>query len=229
DNMPEHIQALLTENLEIAPEDVYPDTGALGLSAVMELYDLDMPRLKDRPVKPRVPAFLKTGGDIFSTIRANDFLLHHPYDSFGPVVEFLETASRDPDVLAIKQTIYRVGTNSPVVISLGEAGDEGKQVGVVLELKARFDEENNIGWARAWEKRGVHVVYGEMELKTHCKVLLVVRREADGIRRYVHLGTGNYNVKTARMYTDLSFFTCDPAIGEDVSALFNALTAYSAN
>src|SRR5205085_724618 len=148
------------------------------------------------------------------------------YDSFTPVIEILEAAANDPNVLAIKMTIYRVGKGSPVVAALMEAANNGKQVSVIVELKARFDEENNITWARALEDAGVHVVYGTIELKTHCKMLLIVRRDADGIRRYVHMGTGNYNARTARVYTDLSLLTCDPDIAEDVSALFNTLTGY---
>lgn len=228
-DMPEDIQDLLVHNLEIEKSDVYPADGTLAMSSLMALYDLELPRLKDPPFRPHVPAALRSGTDIFASIRAHDIILHHPYDSFSPVTEFVEVAAADPDVLAIKQTIYRVGRNSPIVEALIEAGDEGKQVSVMLELKARFDEENNIEMARALEKAGVHVVYGDIELKTHCKVLLVVRRESDGIRRYVHLSTGNYNTKTARAYTDLSLFTCDPSIGEDASALFNVLTGYSVN
>ena len=229
EDMPEPVRNLLVHNLEIEDTDVYTAEDALGLSDLMALYDLDLPHLKDQPFRPRVPGALKTGKDVFSSIRAHDVILHHPYDSFGPVVDMVETAADDPDVLAIKMTIYRVGKNSPIVAALAEAANNGKQVSVIVELKARFDEENNIVWARELEKAGVHVVYGELELKTHCKALLIVRREADGIRRYVHLGTGNYNSRTARTYTDLGLLTCDPAIGEDASALFNVLTGYSEN
>ena len=160
-------------------------------------------------------------------IRRQDILLHHPYDSFSPVVEFLNAAARDPAVLAIKQTLYRVGQNSPVVEALLEAVRNGKQVAVLVELKARFDEESNIEWARALESEGVHVVYGLLGLKTHSKIALVVRQEGERIRRYVHLSTGNYNVVTARLYTDLGLFTCDEAIGMDASDVFNYLTGYS--
>ncbi len=166
-------------------------------------------------------------GDIFAAIRRQDILLHHPYDSFDPVVDFLEAAARDPAVLAIKQTLYRVGQNSPVVEALLEAVRRGKQVAVLVELKARFDEESNIEWARALESEGVHVVYGLLGLKTHSKIALVVRQESDRIRRYVHLSTGNYNAVTAHQYTDLGLFTCDDAIGADASDVFNYLTGYS--
>jgi len=228
-DMPAHIRGLLLQNLEIEEGDVYPDDGPLALADLMQLCELDLPHLKDPPFRPHVPPSLRPGSDLFAAIRSHDIVLHHPYDSINPVVELVRAASVDPDVLAIKMTIYRVGRNSPIVAALAEAADNGKQVSVVVELKARFDEENNIVWARALEKAGVHVVYGEIELKTHCKLLLIVRRETDGIVRYVHLGTGNYNVRTARLYTDLGLLTCDPAIAEDASALFNVLTGYSAN
>ncbi len=194
----------------------------------MELAALDRPELKDAPFVP-VPAraLSADGGPVRGDSRSRDILLYHPYDSFGPVVDFLRAAARDPNVLAIKQTLYRVGPNSPVVEALMNARENGKQVAVLVELKARFDEENNIVWARALERAGVHVVYGLVGLKTHAKMCLVVRREADGIRRYVHLGTGNYNPVTARIYTDLGLFTVDPEIATDVSDLFNALTGYS--
>jgi len=226
-SMPDQIKNLLIDNLEITPNEVYPVVGLLGLSDLIELNDLDLPALKDPPFKPHVPIVLRNSQNIFNAIRAQDILLHHPYDSFAPVIDFIKTAADDPDVLAIKQTIYRVGSHSPVVEELAKAAVNGKQVSTLVELKARFDEENNIEWARALEKAGVHVVYGSIELKTHCKVLLVVRKEPDGIRRYVHLSTGNYNVKTARGYTDLGFFTCNPDIGADASMLFNSLTGYS--
>jgi polyphosphate kinase len=174
-----------------------------------------------------VPTAFAKRESVFDVIRREPLLLYHPYDSFMPVVEFIREAAADPNVLAIKQTLYRAGSNSPVVDALMEARQNGKQVAVLVELQARFDEENNIAWARALEDEGVHVVYGVIGLKTHAKVCLVVRREAEGIRRYVHMATGNYNTVTSRIYTDLSYFTCDPEIGEDVSDLFNALTGYS--
>jgi polyphosphate kinase len=228
-DMPAEIHDLLVQNLEITHEDLYPSSVSLGLADLMALYDLDLPHLKDPPYRPRVPAALRSGADLFAGIRAHDILIHHPYDSFTPVIDLIEAAARDPNVLAIKMTIYRVGSRSPVVAALMEAADNGKQVSVIVELKARFDEENNIGWARALEDAGVHVVYGTIELKTHCKMLLIVRRDADGIRRYVHMGTGNYNARTARTYTDLGLLTCDPEIADDVSALFNTLTGYGAS
>jgi len=226
-DLPSEIENLLVSNLQIDPRDVYRSEGVLGLSCLMDLMAIDRPDLKDKPFRPRIPASLR--GDVFAAIRDRDILIHHPFDSFTPVVEFVQAAANDPDVLAIKQTIYRVGSNSPVVAALKEASDKGKQVSVMVELKARFDEENNIEWARVLESSGVHVVYGDVNLKTHCKVLMVVRKEGTGIRRYVHLGTGNYNAKTALLYTDLGMFTCDPEIAEDVTALFNALTGYSAD
>lgn len=229
ERMPLEVRTLLSRNLEIEPEDVYAVDGALGMADLLLLHEVDAPDLKDPPLRQRVPSALAPGADLFAAVRARDLLLHHPFDSFAPVVDFLRAATTDPGVLAVKQTLYRVGRHSPVVAALAEAANEGKQVAVLVELKARFDEENNIEWARALESAGVHVVYGDLTLKTHCKVLLIVRKEADGIRRYVHIGTGNYNARTARTYTDLSFFTCDPDIAEDVSALFNALTGYSQN
>ncbi len=221
------VRELLTRNLEISDDDVYTMEGPLGLRALMDLYDLDRPDLKDPPLVPAVPAPLTQAPNIFAAIRHQDILLHHPFDSFAPVVDLVNAAAHDPKVLAIKQTLYRVGRNSPIVRALIAARERGKQVAALVELKARFDEENNIEWARAMENAGVHVVYGLLGLKTHAKLLMIVRKEDDGLRRYVHLGTGNYNASTARMYTDLGIFTCDEAIGADVSELFNALTGYS--
>ncbi len=225
--MSPHMQALLTQNLGVAPSDVYEMDEPLGMSSLVSLLDIDRYDLKDRPFVPHLPAVFFGKESVFSAIRRGDILLHHPYDSFAPVVDFIKRAADDPHVLAIKQTLYRVGSNSPVVEALMRARENGKQVAVLVELKARFDEENNIVWARALERAGVHVVYGLLGLKTHCKLALVVRREQDGLRRYVHLGTGNYNAATARIYTDLGMFSCRPDLGADVSDLFNYLTGYS--
>jgi polyphosphate kinase len=226
--MPPRIRSLLLDNLEIDVADLTVVDGPLGMGDLMELHELNRPDLKDAPFTPRVPPLLaRYCGDLFAAIRDQDLVLHHPYDSFNSVVDFIRTAATDPQVLAIKQTLYRVGTNSPVVNALLEAVENGKQVATLVELKARFDEENNIEWARALERAGVHVVYGLIGLKTHAKVALVVRREPDGLRRYVHLSTGNYNATTARTYEDLCLLTCDPLIGADVSDLFNSLTGYS--
>ena len=228
--MPAHILSILVENLEASSKDVYLVEGPLGLNRLRELYSLDLPELKYKPFSPyTAPSLLpKSKDDIFSVIRQQDTLLHHPFESFQPVVDLICKAARDPDVLAIKMTLYRVGRNSPIVSALLAAIEEGKQVSVLLELKARFDEESNIEWARALEREGVHVVYGLPGLKVHSKIALVVRREGDTIRRYVHMGTGNYNAATARLYTDLSLFTCDEEIGADACELFNHLTGYSA-
>jgi polyphosphate kinase len=201
----------------------------LAMSDLGSLSSYNRPDLKDSAFMPADPVGLEgvEGRELFAVIRQGDILLHHPYDSFQPVVDFLETAAQDPDVLAIKQTLYRVGQNSPVVAALLEAARRGKQVAVLVELKARFDEESNIEWARTLEEEGVHVIYGLPGLKTHCKVALVVRKEGEHIRRYVHLGTGNYNALTARQYTDLGMFTAKHEYGEDASDLFNYLTGYS--
>ena len=226
-NMPERIRDVLMRNLELEPFQVYTIDGPLNLAGLMELNRVERPDLKDQPYPPVIAAPLAKRERLFDTIRRQDVLLYHPYDSFVPVVDFIREAASDPDVLAIKQTLYRVGPNSPIVAALTEARENQKQVAVLLELKARFDEENNIAWARALEDEGVHVVYGVLGLKTHAKMCLVVRRDPDGIRCYVHMGTGNYNPVTSRIYTDLSYFTCNPDISADVSDLFNALTGYS--
>ncbi|NJN16070.1 MAG: polyphosphate kinase 1 [Oscillochloris sp.] len=226
-SMPERISQLLLKNLKIDANDLYQVRGPLGLSDLMALLKLDRPDLKDAPHVPTIPGVLHSGHSIFETIRQGDVLLHHPYHSFAPVVDFIQAAAADPQVLAIKQTLYRVGSNSPIVRALMHAREQGKQVTAVVELKARFDEENNIIWARAMESAGVHVVYGLVGLKVHAKLALVVRQEQEGIRCYCHLGTGNYNATTARIYTDLGLFTCRPDITADVSELFNFLTAYS--
>jgi polyphosphate kinase len=226
-SMPERICDILVTNMGLAPYQVYASNAPLGMADLMELTRVHHPRLKDTPFLPAIPPAFTTGENMFSTIKRQDILLYHPYDSFNPVVDFLRQAARDPRVLAIKQTLYRVGPDSPVVAELMRARENGKQVAVLVELKARFDEESNIGWARALERAGVHVAYGLVGLKTHAKLLLVVRREGDGITRYVHMSTGNYNDVTARTYTDTGVFTADQDIGADVSDLFNALTGYS--
>ncbi|HHJ06056.1 MAG TPA: polyphosphate kinase 1, partial [Anaerolineae bacterium] len=228
--MPEHIRSLLTLNLRLDSKDIFPVDGPLGLSDLMDMYNIPRYDLKDQPYTPVIPASLRNRAqptDIFNIIRQQDVLLHHPYDSFLPVVDFLRAAARDPNVLAIKQTLYRVGRDSPIVKALMEARENEKEVAVLVELKARFDEESNIGWARALERVGVHVVYGLIGLKTHSKVTLVVRKEPDGLRRYLHLGTGNYNGVTAQVYTDLGLFTANESLGTGVSDLFNRLTGYS--
>jgi polyphosphate kinase len=210
--------------------EVYRIDGPLDLTALWEIYKMSgFERLKDRPFAPRVPAALarRGGGDIFSVIAREDVLMHHPYESFDPVVEFVTSAANDPRVLAIKQTLYRTSGDSPISRALMTAAESGKHVTALVELKARFDEANNVSWARQLERAGVHVVFGFLDLKTHCKVSLVVRNEGQRLRRYVHLGTGNYNPSTATIYTDLGLFTADEQIGEDASALFNLLTGYS--
>jgi polyphosphate kinase len=227
--MPARLLDDLLVNLGADRADAHLEESPLALVNLGALYGVDRPDLKEAPFLPAVPRAIEVKeSDLFAAIRAGDILLHHPFDSFGPVLDFLEAAAVDPDVLAIKMTLYRVGRNSPVVKALLEAREEGKQVAVLVELKARFDEERNIEWARALEREGVHVVYGLLGLKTHCKVALVVRREGDRIRRYTHLSTGNYNAVTALQYTDLGLLTCDDAIGADATDLFNYLTGYSA-
>jgi len=225
--MPEYMIDILIENLEISRDDLHVIDGNLGLSDVILLYDLQLPHLKEKPFHPVTPIIFDDEENLFSLIRRKDIILHHPYDSFNPVIEFIKLASRDPEVLAIKQTLYRVGPNSPIVKYLIEAAERKKQVAVLVELKARFDEENNIFWARELEKAGVHVVYGLLGLKTHAKMTLVVRKEIDGVKRYVHLSSGNYNIDTAKIYTDIGLFTADQDICSDVSEIFNYLTGYS--
>jgi polyphosphate kinase len=227
DEMPPSVRDNLATNLGLEPYQIYTRDAPLGSSALLELHKLNRPELKDTPFQPAVPPQVATEESIFSVLRRQDVLLYHPYDSFEPVVDMLNAAARDPDVLAIKQTLYRVGPNSPVVAALMRARENGKQVAVLVELKARFDEENNIVWARALEEAGVHVAYGLVGLKTHTKLLMIVRRERDGIRRYVHMSTGNYNAVTARLYSDIGFLTTDPDIAADVSDLFNVLTGFS--
>ena len=194
----------------------------------MKMYGIDgYDHLRYKPYTPQQVPEITPGSDIFAAIRKGDIFLHHPYETFDPVVDFIRQASKDPDVLAIKQTLYRVSGNSPIISSLAQAAENGKQVSVLVELKARFDEEHNIVWAKKLEQAGCHVIYGLVGLKTHSKIALVVRREEDGIRRYVHLGTGNYNDSTAKLYTDCGIFTCKESIGEDATAVFNMLSGYS--
>lgn len=228
--MPAHIRDILIENLQMDRNDIYILEDPLGLSNLMTLYQVERFDLKDTTFIPTIPAPLRGetyDGNIFAAIRQKDILVHHPYDSFIPVVDFLQSAANDPNVLAIKQTLYRVGRNSPIVKALMDARETGKQVAVLVELKARFDEESNIGWARTMEREGVHVIYGLLGLKTHSKVALLVRKEGEHIRRYVHLATGNYNDVTAQSYEDIGLFTCDEEIGADATDLFNYLTGYS--
>jgi polyphosphate kinase len=225
--MSPHMVKLLRKSLELEEQDVYVIDGLLNIPDLMTLYKLDLPELKDPPFTPVTPPALSTRETLFDAIRHQDILIHQPYESFAPVVEFLRAAARDPNVMAIKQTLYRVGPDSPIVQTLIDAAERGKQVAVLVELKARFDEENNIIWARRLEQAGVHVVYGIIGLKTHAKLALVVRQEKSTLRRYVHLGTGNYNPVTARIYTDLGLFTANPDFGADVSDLFNFLTGFS--
>lgn len=220
----------LREGLEIHPMAyIYKLDGAVGSADLFELLGVDRPDLKFPPYVPKFPDALPLGSNIFEQIKQQDILVHHPYDSFGSVEDFFRTAATDPQVLAIKATLYRVGKNSPVVQALLDARDNDKQVTVLVELKARFDEENNLLWARRLEEKGVHVIYGveELPVKTHAKVALVVRREEGGVRRYLHLSTGNYNSSTARLYTDFGLFTCDPVLADDASRLFNRLTGYA--
>ncbi len=227
--MPTHIRDMLVENLRMDPLDVIVLEPPLGMSELLSISKIDRPDLKYPTFVPSLS--LEFGdtyeSDIFATIREHDVLLHHPFESFQPVVAFIQQAAHDPDVLAIKMTLYRVGKDSPIVEALMDAALEGKEIACLVELKARFDEESNIEWARALEAAGVHVVYGLVGLKTHSKVALVVRREGGKVRRYVHVGTGNYNAVTATQYTDLGLLTCDEQMGEDASALFNLVTGYA--
>ncbi|AZG43495.1 RNA degradosome polyphosphate kinase [Gordonia insulae] len=231
DDMSEHMLELLLRELDVNPADVIQVPGLLDLSCLFEIHGLDRPHLKDRPFVPAThPAFgeRETPKSVFSTLREGDVLVHHPYDSFSTSVQrFIEQAAADPQVLAIKQTLYRTSGDSPVVNALIDAAEAGKQVVALVEIKARFDEQANIKWARQLEQAGVHVVYGLVGLKTHCKTCMVVRREGSLIRRYCHIGTGNYNPKTARLYEDVGLFTAAPDIGADLTDLFNTLTGYS--
>ncbi|HEX8984996.1 MAG TPA: polyphosphate kinase 1 [Bryobacteraceae bacterium] len=231
EDMPAHILNILISNLEVDSREVFRAPGPLSMKRLMSLYNLDRPELKEPVFVPAVPPALngeREDDDLFAVIRRQDVLLHHPFDSFQPVIEFLRKAAHDPDVVAIKICLYRVGRNSPVVEALLEAIEEDKQVAVLVELKARFDEESNIEWARALERAGAHVVYGLLGLKIHSKVALVVRKERDRMARYVHLSTGNYNAVTAHLYTDIGMFTANEEIAEDATDLFNYLTGYSA-
>jgi len=222
------VLSYLKTMLNLSEEQVYRINGPLAVNELAEIWKLQgRDDLREEPFTPSIRRRLRGRGSVFSKIREGDILVHHPYESFVPVVDFIEEAARDPKVLAIKQTLYRTSGDSPIIDSLIEAAENGKQVAALVELKARFDEENNIVWARRLEEAGVHVVYGLVGLKTHCKAALVVRREDGAIRRYVHLGTGNYNPTTARIYSDLGLFTCDAAMCRDASSLFNMLTGYS--
>jgi polyphosphate kinase len=225
--MPDDLRNWLARKLKLNENSVFESPHPIGLADLEELTHLDRSDLLYPPITPRVPPEIRSARSITQAIRNGDLLLYHPYDSFNPVVDFVRAAANDPEVLAIKQTLYRVGSNSPIVEALSEARDEQTQVAVLVELKARFDEEPNIIWARQLEARGVHVAYGIVGLKTHAKIGLAVRHEGAGLRRYVHLGTGNYNPGTARIYTDFSYFTDDPKLAEDGSDLFNYLTGYS--
>ncbi len=220
---------ILRKELAVSAEDIFAINGPLDLTFLMKMYGglTGFDNLKAERYTPQPVPALMNDEDIFANIRKGDILLHHPYQTFDPVVNFVRAASKDPEVLAIKQTLYRVSGNSPIIAALAAAADNGKQVSVLVELKARFDEENNILWAKKLEQAGCHVIYGLLGLKTHSKITLVVRREEDGIRRYVHLGTGNYNDSTAKLYTDCGLMTCNPLVGEDATAVFNMLSGYS--
>lgn len=228
DGIDKQLLKIIKKELHMAEQNIYQIDGPLDLTFLMKMYSLEgSSHLKAPKYEPQPVAKLPPGCDIFEQIRNGDILLHHPYQTFQPVVDFIRQAARDPEVLAIKQTLYRVSGNSPIIAALAQAAENGKQVSVLVELKARFDEENNIVWAKMLEKAGCHVIYGLVGLKTHSKITLVVRREEDGIRRYVHLGTGNYNDATAKLYTDTGMFTCSESIGEDATAVFNMLSGYS--
>lgn len=225
--MPKEMVSFLTESLELTPDDVYVVDGPFNMPDLMQLFDLDRPELKDQPLQLTTPAGLNQPNEIFATLKRQDILLHHPYTAYATVTNFINAAAADPDVVAIKICLYRTGRNSPIVKALIDAVESGKQVAALVELKARFDEESNIEWARRLEQAGVHVVYGMVGLKTHCKLTLVVRREGHELRRYVHLGTGNYNPTTSRIYTDVAIFTSDEQIATDATNLFNSLTGFS--
>lgn len=228
ERMDSRLVKYLKKQFKVHPCDMYAFNGPLDLTFLMKCYGIEgFSDLKEEPYTPQKNKKLRADKNIFTQIRKGDVLLHHPYESFDPIVAFIRQAAEDKDVLAIKQTLYRVSGHSPIIAALAQAAENGKQVTVLVELKARFDEENNINWARKLEKAGCHVIYGLVGLKTHCKIALVVRKEADGIRRYVHLGTGNYNDSTAKLYTDTGMFTCRDVVGEDATAVFNMLSGYS--
>lgn len=225
--MPAEMVSYLTEALELAKEDVYTVDGPFNIPDLMQLYDLDRSDLKDRSLQLTTPPALRDNKNVFAAIKSQDIVLHHPYTSYNAVTNFISSAATDPDVVAIKICLYRTGRNSPIVKALIDAAEQGKQVAALVELKARFDEESNIEWARRLEQAGVHVVYGIVGLKTHCKLALVVRREGKVLQQYVHLATGNYNPTTSRIYTDMGIFTADEAIAHDATNLFNSLTGFS--
>ena len=218
----------MRNELKVKEEDIFKINGPLDLTFLSKIDKIEgYDNLRKKGYTPQPAKYLNGNDNLFDQIRDHDILLHHPYETFEPVVNFVKQASKDPNVLAIKQTLYRVSSNSPIIASLAAAAENGKQVTVLVELKARFDEENNIIWARKLEQAGCHVIYGLVGLKTHSKITLVVRKEEDGIRRYVHLGTGNYNDSTAKIYPDLGLLTCQKSIGEDATAVFNMLSGYS--
>lgn len=228
DNMDKRLLKTLRKELNLSEDAIFKINGPLDLTFLMKVYDIEgFDHLKEPKYIPQQPKMLDASRDLFEQIREHDILLHHPYETFDPVVNFVKKAASDPNVLAIKQTLYRVSSHSPIIASLAQAAENGKQVSVLVELKARFDEENNIVWAKKLEKAGCHVIYGLVGLKTHSKITLVVRKEEDEIRRYVHLGTGNYNDSTAKLYTDMGMFTSKTRYGEDATAVFNMLSGYS--
>lgn len=228
DNIDKRLLKTLRKELNLSEDAIFKINGPLDLTFLMKVYDIEgFDHLKEPKYIPQQPKMLDASRDLFEQIREHDILLHHPYETFDPVVNFVKKAASDPNVLAIKQTLYRVSSHSPIIASLAQAAENGKQVSVLVELKARFDEENNIVWAKKLEKAGCHVIYGLVGLKTHSKITLVVRKEEDEIRRYVHLGTGNYNDSTAKLYTDMGMFTSKTRYGEDATAVFNMLSGYS--